>query len=143
MSVSIHEPNGKETSGVSIKALTLEVRPDGVAVITYDVPGEAVNTLKQSFAQEFDEVFGKVASDSKITGGDLESRARRTPSSPAPTSRCSGERQDGRRGREARGGPATMAVEKIVDCRSRSSPPSTALRSAAASRSPSPATAGS
>ena len=31
------------------KALSMLVRTDGVAVVTYDVPGEPVNTLKATF----------------------------------------------------------------------------------------------
>ena len=55
MSTTIHESNGKDKAGPSeARALTIDVRPDGVAVITYDVPGETVNTLKASFAEEFD-----------------------------------------------------------------------------------------
>ena len=54
-------------------ALSLRTRPDGVAVVTYDVPGEPVNTLKASFAAEFEEVFGKVASDPAIKAAVLVS----------------------------------------------------------------------
>ncbi len=48
------------------KVLSLEVRSDGVAVITYDVPGAPVNTLKASFSEEFAEVLGRLESDSSI-----------------------------------------------------------------------------
>jgi 3-hydroxyacyl-CoA dehydrogenase/enoyl-CoA hydratase/3-hydroxybutyryl-CoA epimerase len=47
-------------------ALSLKVRPDGVAVVTYDVPGEAVNTLKASFAEDFSRIFGEIDRDAAI-----------------------------------------------------------------------------
>ncbi len=48
------------------KVLSLEVRSDGVAVITYDVPGAPVNTLKASFSEEFAEVLERLESDTSI-----------------------------------------------------------------------------
>jgi 3-hydroxyacyl-CoA dehydrogenase/enoyl-CoA hydratase/3-hydroxybutyryl-CoA epimerase len=54
-------------------ALTMDVREDGIAVITYDVPGEAVNTLQADFAEEFDRIFEQLASDSAIRGAILVS----------------------------------------------------------------------
>jgi 3-hydroxyacyl-CoA dehydrogenase/enoyl-CoA hydratase/3-hydroxybutyryl-CoA epimerase len=54
-------------------ALSLTVRPDGVAVVTYDVPGESVNTLKATFAAEFERVFGEVASNPEIKAAVLVS----------------------------------------------------------------------
>ena len=47
------------------KAVTLTVE-DGVAVITLDVPGEAQNTLKEEFAEEFDAIFEAVQNDETI-----------------------------------------------------------------------------
>ena len=47
-------------------ALRIETAPDGVATVLYDVPGEQVNTLRDSFAQEFDEAFGKLAEDASV-----------------------------------------------------------------------------
>jgi 3-hydroxyacyl-CoA dehydrogenase / enoyl-CoA hydratase / 3-hydroxybutyryl-CoA epimerase len=47
-------------------ALSSRVRPDGVAVVTYDVAGEAVNTLKPSFAAEFTRIFGEIEKDPAI-----------------------------------------------------------------------------
>jgi 3-hydroxyacyl-CoA dehydrogenase/enoyl-CoA hydratase/3-hydroxybutyryl-CoA epimerase len=49
-------------------ALRLEVRGDGIALVTYDVPGEAVNTLRSSFASEFDELLDRVEKDPAIRG---------------------------------------------------------------------------
>ncbi len=73
MTTTSHESNGKEISSANARALTIEVRPDGVAVITYDVPGEAVNTLKASFAEEFGQIFARVAQDPKIKAAILVS----------------------------------------------------------------------
>lgn len=47
-------------------ALSRKVRPDGVAVVTYDVAGEPVNTLKASFAAEFTRVFSEIEKDPAI-----------------------------------------------------------------------------
>jgi 3-hydroxyacyl-CoA dehydrogenase/enoyl-CoA hydratase/3-hydroxybutyryl-CoA epimerase len=55
----------------SAGALSLQVRPDGVAVVTYDVPGEPVNTLKASFAADFDRVFAAVAADPAVKAAVL------------------------------------------------------------------------
>src|SRR5262249_1326343 len=52
-------------------ALSLEVLPNGVAVITYDVPGEAVNTLKATFADEFDRTLRQIARDRAIKAAVL------------------------------------------------------------------------
>ncbi|WP_437590131.1 fatty acid oxidation complex subunit alpha FadJ [Sorangium sp. So ce1000] len=53
--------------------LSLEVRPDGVAVVTYDVPGEAVNTLKPTFAADLDRIAGQIASNPLIKAAILVS----------------------------------------------------------------------
>lgn len=58
-------------SSSQTRALSVEVRPDGVAVITYDVPGEAVNTIKATFAEEFERTFSEIASDPRIKAAVL------------------------------------------------------------------------
>jgi 3-hydroxyacyl-CoA dehydrogenase/enoyl-CoA hydratase/3-hydroxybutyryl-CoA epimerase len=58
-------------SSSQTRALSVEVRPDGVAVITYDVPGEAVNTIKATFAEEFERTFGEIASDPRVKAAVL------------------------------------------------------------------------
>jgi 3-hydroxyacyl-CoA dehydrogenase/enoyl-CoA hydratase/3-hydroxybutyryl-CoA epimerase len=55
------------------RILTVDVRADGVAIITYDVPGEPVNTLKASFADEFETIFGTTLADPKIKAAVLVS----------------------------------------------------------------------
>ncbi len=50
------------------KAFTMDIRDDGVAVVTIDVPGESMNTLKDSFADEVGSLLNKLESDSSIKG---------------------------------------------------------------------------
>jgi 3-hydroxyacyl-CoA dehydrogenase/enoyl-CoA hydratase/3-hydroxybutyryl-CoA epimerase len=113
MSLTTHESNGKETSGAA-RALTIEVRPDGVAVITYDVPGEAVNTLKASFAEEFDQVFGRVATDPKIKAAILTSGKKDGFIAGADVSMLSSVKTAADAEKLARTGH--KAIEKVVDC---------------------------
>jgi 3-hydroxyacyl-CoA dehydrogenase / enoyl-CoA hydratase / 3-hydroxybutyryl-CoA epimerase len=47
-------------------ALRVETGPDGVALVLYDVPGEPVNTLRDTFQRDFNEVFGRLAEDSSV-----------------------------------------------------------------------------
>ncbi len=48
---------------LSSETLAIEKRADGVFVIRMDVPGEAVNTLRASFARDFSEVFASIEND--------------------------------------------------------------------------------
>ncbi|RUO41437.1 fatty acid oxidation complex subunit alpha FadJ [Pseudidiomarina aestuarii] len=50
------------------KAFQLEIRDDQVAVIRIDVPGESMNTLKATFAEEVAEVLNQLESNSAIKG---------------------------------------------------------------------------
>jgi len=47
-------------------ALTVEKRSDGVAVVRMDVPGEAVNILRASFADDFGRAFTALSRDPSI-----------------------------------------------------------------------------
>lgn len=49
-------------------AFTLVKRDDGIAVITIDVPGESMNTLKPSFADEVTTLLDDIEDDSTIKG---------------------------------------------------------------------------
>src|SRR5438874_3563876 len=49
-------------------ALRAETGPDGIALVLYDVPGERVNTLRDTFQQDFHEIFGRLAEDSAVKG---------------------------------------------------------------------------
>jgi 3-hydroxyacyl-CoA dehydrogenase/enoyl-CoA hydratase/3-hydroxybutyryl-CoA epimerase len=59
--------NGNGNGGGTQHVLSVEKRPDGVAVIRMDVPGESMNTLQANFAEEFARMFDEVdkASDVK------------------------------------------------------------------------------
>ena len=48
------------------KAFTISKRPDGVAVVSMDVKGEPVNTLKEAFADEVNNVFDALGEDSEV-----------------------------------------------------------------------------
>jgi 3-hydroxyacyl-CoA dehydrogenase/enoyl-CoA hydratase/3-hydroxybutyryl-CoA epimerase len=49
-------------------SFTLTVRDDKVAVITMDIPGESMNVLKASFADEINSILASIKSDSTIKG---------------------------------------------------------------------------
>src|SRR5256886_6433265 len=49
-----------------MSVLRIETGPDGVAVVLYDVPGEAVNTLRHGFQEECEAAFGRLAEDSAV-----------------------------------------------------------------------------
>lgn len=44
-------------------ALKIEKRPDGVFVVRMDIPGESVNTLKDTFANDFAQLFESMSKD--------------------------------------------------------------------------------
>ena len=69
--------------------------------ITYDVPGEPVNTLKASFAADFERVFDARRERPGRQGGGAGVGQAATASSPAPTSRCSTACRHRGRGRGA------------------------------------------
>ena len=43
-----------------MNALRVDVGQDGVALVLYDVPGEPVNTLRDTFQKDFEEMFEKI-----------------------------------------------------------------------------------
>ena len=49
-------------------AFSLELKDNGVAVITIDVPGESMNTLKDTFAEEVGQLLNRLEGDSAIKG---------------------------------------------------------------------------
>lgn len=51
---------------MSSRILTTEKRSDGVAVVSMDVPGEAMNTLKEGFGEEFEAVFSALRTDDNV-----------------------------------------------------------------------------
>ncbi len=48
---------------MATQALSIEKRPDGVFVLRMDLPGESVNTLKDSFASDFARAFDELEKD--------------------------------------------------------------------------------
>lgn len=50
----------------SAPSLSVEMRADGVGVVRFDSPHEALNTLKQSFAEEFSDLLEKLARDTAL-----------------------------------------------------------------------------
>jgi 3-hydroxyacyl-CoA dehydrogenase / enoyl-CoA hydratase / 3-hydroxybutyryl-CoA epimerase len=57
-----------QTAQTSNSAFSLSVREDGIAILTMDVPGESMNTLKVEFAAQIETVLQQIKSDSKIKG---------------------------------------------------------------------------
>ncbi|MGE0712405.1 MAG: fatty acid oxidation complex subunit alpha FadJ [Planctomycetota bacterium] len=48
------------------RTFSVERRPDGVAVVLMDVPGEAQNTLKAEFADDFERLFAELERDETL-----------------------------------------------------------------------------
>lgn len=46
--------------------LTLEVLNSGVGIVTFDVVGEAQNTLKSTFKEDFDGIVAQIEKDTRI-----------------------------------------------------------------------------
>ncbi|THD40285.1 enoyl-CoA hydratase, partial [Pantoea sp. R102] len=53
---------------MSESAFHLQMRPDHVAVITIDVPGEKMNTLKAEFVPQIRAVLAEARSDAQLAG---------------------------------------------------------------------------
>ncbi|WP_018690750.1 fatty acid oxidation complex subunit alpha FadJ [Algicola sagamiensis] len=49
-------------------AFSLEIRDDNIGVITMDVPGEKMNTLKSEFADQFVEIMDKIKHEPNLKG---------------------------------------------------------------------------
>ncbi|WP_438863429.1 fatty acid oxidation complex subunit alpha FadJ [Neptunicella sp.] len=54
-------------------AFDLQVREDGIAVITMDVPGESMNTLKAEFGDQISQILDQIDTDKSIKGVVLAS----------------------------------------------------------------------
>jgi 3-hydroxyacyl-CoA dehydrogenase/enoyl-CoA hydratase/3-hydroxybutyryl-CoA epimerase len=61
--------NGKGEPGV----LSVAVREDGVALLTYEVAGDTLNTLRASFAGELERALTEIAEDTRIKAAVLVS----------------------------------------------------------------------
>jgi 3-hydroxyacyl-CoA dehydrogenase / enoyl-CoA hydratase / 3-hydroxybutyryl-CoA epimerase len=53
------------------RVFSVRVREDGVAVVTYDVPGEPINTLRASFNDEFRSLFSDLEQNEKVKAAVL------------------------------------------------------------------------
>jgi 3-hydroxyacyl-CoA dehydrogenase/enoyl-CoA hydratase/3-hydroxybutyryl-CoA epimerase len=51
-----------------MSAFTLTKREDGIAILTMDVPGDTMNTLKADFGDEISTILDEIESDSAIKG---------------------------------------------------------------------------
>lgn len=84
MSAAEHSVQAQQPSVENGGAFQLEVRPDGIGIITIDVPGERVNTLKAEFGGQVEAILQQVAQsnleglviisgkpDSFIAGADI------------------------------------------------------------------------
>jgi 3-hydroxyacyl-CoA dehydrogenase/enoyl-CoA hydratase/3-hydroxybutyryl-CoA epimerase len=63
----------KPKGGQAPKTLSLEVTPEGVAIITYDVPGERVNTVRADFVDQFLTVIDEIEQNPDIRAAVLRS----------------------------------------------------------------------
>ncbi|MGL5391676.1 MAG: fatty acid oxidation complex subunit alpha FadJ [Shewanella sp.] len=50
------------------KTFNLSRRDDGIAILTMDVPGETMNTLKAQFGPEISEILAEIKADARIRG---------------------------------------------------------------------------
>ena len=107
---------------------------DGVAVVTFDLPGEPVNKFTRAVRDEFAAVLGRAGAGRRGAGGRLHLRASGTPSSPARTSTSSSRCRTPprRRGSRGRGSSSSTASPRS---RSRSWWRSTGAASVAGSSS--------
>jgi 3-hydroxyacyl-CoA dehydrogenase / enoyl-CoA hydratase / 3-hydroxybutyryl-CoA epimerase len=71
--MSLASVQSSTLSGMGERVVSLEVRPDGVARILYDVPGEPVNTLRASFSKEFEALLEQIEKDPRVVAAILVS----------------------------------------------------------------------
>ena len=53
---------------MSAKTFSLDVRKDGIGILTMDVPGESMNTLKAAFVDEIRTVLAEVKANKELIG---------------------------------------------------------------------------
>ncbi|MGH8528741.1 MAG: fatty acid oxidation complex subunit alpha FadJ [Nevskiales bacterium] len=58
----------KEDAEITVSAFTFSLRPTGVGVIEINVPGDAQNTLKAEFAEQFDAILAEARAASGLKG---------------------------------------------------------------------------
>lgn len=67
------EENKQVESADVQSAFSLDVRDDGIAILTMDVPGESMNTLKMEFGEQVSNVLDEIESNKDIKGVVLAS----------------------------------------------------------------------
>ena len=53
---------------MSAKTFSLDIRKDGIGILTIDVPGESMNTLKAAFADEIRTVLAEIKGNRDLIG---------------------------------------------------------------------------
>ncbi|RDV25206.1 fatty acid oxidation complex subunit alpha FadJ [Alteromonas aestuariivivens] len=61
-------PVSESQAQSTVSAFSLVKQDNGVAILTMDVPGESMNTLKQAFGDEINQVLDHIEQDSDIKG---------------------------------------------------------------------------
>ncbi len=56
------------TEQAATSAFTLSRQDNGIAVLTMDVPGESMNTLKQAFGDDITKILDEIEADNSIKG---------------------------------------------------------------------------
>jgi len=64
-------PEPRPANPRDARVFSTRVRNDGVAVVTYDVPGEPINVLKASFNDEFRALFAELEQNEKVRAAVL------------------------------------------------------------------------
>ena len=120
------------------RAIVLERRDDGVAVIRIDVPGESVNTLRGAFAPELEAALDVIDQDPSVRAVVVASGKPDGFVAGADIKELMAATSGYKLSELSRRGQA--AFSRLAASKKRSSPPSTARVSAAGSSSPSPVT---
>ena len=60
--------NENTTQQLAPSAFTLTKRDDGIAILSMDVPGETMNTLKVEFGEQVGDMLDQIQNDSAIKG---------------------------------------------------------------------------
>ena len=58
---------------MSYKNFKFDVDADGIALVTWDMPGKSMNVIDQSVTEELSQIVDKVASDAAIRGAVVTS----------------------------------------------------------------------
>jgi 3-hydroxyacyl-CoA dehydrogenase/enoyl-CoA hydratase/3-hydroxybutyryl-CoA epimerase len=56
-----------------VKNFRLETDADGIALVTWDMPGKSMNVIDQGVIEELSEIVDKVANDAAIKGAVVTS----------------------------------------------------------------------